>query len=156
MHGSLICCVAQEYSEEKNGKKVEERTGTREETQVMAKEELEEIDLGIDPLKPKPISINSKLSEEEKLDLIRLLREFRNIFAWEYNEMLGLDPSLVVHTLNVELGTKPMAQPANVFHTDTEAQIIQEVQKLLTTGFIKPIQHPKWLSNIVPIKKKNG
>ena len=34
--------MAQEYSEEKNGKKMEE-------TQVMAKEELEEIDLGIDP-----------------------------------------------------------------------------------------------------------
>ena len=26
---------------------------------------------------------------------------------------------------------------------------------MLTTRFIKPIQHPHWLSNIVPIKKKN-
>ena len=26
---------------------------------------------------------------------------------------------------------------------------------MLVTGFIKPIQHPRWLSNIVPIKKKN-
>ena len=30
------------------------------------------------------------------------------------------------------------------------------MQKLLVAGFIKPIQHPRWLSNIVPIKKKNG
>lgn len=74
----------------------------------MTKEELEEIDLGIDPQKSKPISISSKLLEEEKSDLIRLLREFRNIFTWEYNEMPGLYPSLVVHTLNVELGTRPM------------------------------------------------
>ena len=28
--------------------------------------------------------------------------------------------------------------------------------KLLAASFIKPIQHPRWLSNIVPIKKKNG
>ena len=27
---------------------------------------------------------------------------------------------------------------------------------MLMARFIKPIQNPKWLSNIVPIKKKNG
>ena len=27
---------------------------------------------------------------------------------------------------------------------------------MLAAGFIKPIQHPLWLSNIVPVKKKNG
>ena len=27
---------------------------------------------------------------------------------------------------------------------------------MLTVRFIKPIQHPRWLSNIVPVKKKNG
>uniref|UniRef100_A0A2N9IHT8 Integrase catalytic domain-containing protein n=1 Tax=Fagus sylvatica TaxID=28930 RepID=A0A2N9IHT8_FAGSY len=42
------------------------------------------------------------------------------------------------------------------FHTEVEAQITQEVKKLLAAGFIKPIQHPRWLSNIVPVKKKNG
>ncbi|XP_030974670.1 uncharacterized protein LOC115994609 [Quercus lobata] len=33
---------------------------------------------------------------------------------------------------------------------------VEEVKKLLASGFIKPIWHPKWLSNIVPMKKKNG
>ena len=70
--------------------------------------------------------------------------------------MSGLDPGLVVHSLNVDPGIKPVVQPARVFHTKVEAQIIQEVKKLLTAGFIKPIQHPKWLSNIVSVKKKNG
>ena len=78
------------------------------------------------------------------------------MFAWTYDEMPGLDPGLVVHSLNVDPGIRPIVQPARVFHTKVEAQIIQEVKKLLTTGFIKPIQHPKWLSNIVPVKKKNG
>ena len=27
---------------------------------------------------------------------------------------------------------------------------------MLATSFIKPIQHPRWLYNIVPLKKKNG
>ena len=41
------------------------------------------------------------------------------------------------------------------FHPNVEAQIIQEVQKLLTVGFIKPIMHLKWLSNVVLVLKKN-
>lgn len=39
---------------------------TREEIQVMAEEELEEIDLSTNPQKLRPISISLKLSEEEK------------------------------------------------------------------------------------------
>ena len=78
------------------------------------------------------------------------------MFVWTYDEIPGLDPGLVVHSLNVDPGIRPVVQPARVFHIEVEAQIIQEVKKLLTTGFIKPIQHPKWLSNIVPVKKKNG
>ena len=46
----------------------------------MAEEKLE-VDLGTDPLKPRPISISLKLLEEEKSDLIQLLKEFKDIFA---------------------------------------------------------------------------
>ena len=79
-----------------------------------------------------------------------------DVFVWNYDKMPDLDPGLVVHALNVDPGVKPVIQPARVFHTNVEIQITQEVKKLLTAGFIKPIQHPKWLSNIVPVKKKNG
>ena len=30
------------------------------------------------------------------------------------------------------------------------------MNKLSRAGFIKPCIHPEWLSNIVPVKKKNG
>ena len=68
--------------------------------------------------------------------------------------MLGLDPNLVAHVLNIEPGVKPVIQPMRTFHLDIEAQIIKKVQKLLAAGFIRPIEHLKWLSNIVPVKKK--
>ena len=70
--------------------------------------------------------------------------------------MPSLDPNLVAYALNVEPGAKPVVQPMRAFHPDVEAQIIQEIRKLLTVGFIKPIMHPRWLSNIVLVKKKNG
>jgi hypothetical protein len=49
-----------------------------------------------------------------------------------------------------------VVQPMRTFHPEVEAQVTQEVKKLLSANFIKPIQHPRWLSNIVPVKKKNG
>ena len=104
----------------------------------------------------KPVFISSQLMAQEREQLVALLQKYRDVFAWTYNEMPGLDPRLVVHSLNVDPGIRPVVQLAMVFHTEVEAQIIQEVKKLLTAGFIKPIQHPKWLSNIVPVKKKNG
>ena len=88
--------------------------------------------------------------------MILLLKEFRDVFAWDYSEMIGLDLGLVVHTLNLDPEARPVAQLARVIHTKIEEQIVKEVQKLLAAGFIKPIQHSRWLSNIVPVKKKNG
>ena len=62
-----------------------------------------------------------------------------NVFAWTYDKMLGLNPGMVVHSLNVDSGVKLVVQPAKVFHTEVEAQITWEVKKLLAVGFIKPI-----------------
>ena len=55
--------------------------------------------------------------------------------------MLRLELGLVVHTLNVDLEPRPVAQLARVFHTEIEGQLVKEVQQLLVVGFIKPIQH---------------
>ena len=77
--------------------------------QVVAEEKLEEISLGPNPREPRPISISSRMSGKEKSKLILLLKEFRDVFAWDYNEMPGLDLRLIVHTLNVDLEAKPIA-----------------------------------------------
>uniref|UniRef100_A0A2N9EPF1 Reverse transcriptase domain-containing protein n=1 Tax=Fagus sylvatica TaxID=28930 RepID=A0A2N9EPF1_FAGSY len=123
---------------------------------ISTNEELEIINLNSDPNVHKPISISASLSTEERTHLVELLKEYQDVFAWQYNEMLEIDPELVAHSLNIKLGTRLVVQPMRTFHPEVEAQITQEVKKLLSTGFIKPIQHPRWLSNIVPMQKKNG
>jgi len=99
--------VFQENSEEESDMEREKKVTAEKDTQVMIEEKLEEVDLGTDPQKPRPISISSKLSENEKSELILLLKEFRDVFAWSV--MPGLDPRLVVHTLNVDPEAKPVA-----------------------------------------------
>ena len=115
-HKSLACYVIEGSSgkEKENDKVV---TAERD-IQVMAEEELEEVDLGFDSQEPRPISISASLTETEKSELILLLKEFKDVFAWDYNEMPGLNPRLVAHTLNVDPEARPVAQPARIFHTE--------------------------------------
>ena len=119
-HKSLACCIV-EGSLGKEGGKDEAVTAERD-IQVLAEEELEEVDLGADLQEPRPISISASLTEMEKSELILLLKEFKDVFAWDYNEMPGLDPRLVAHTLNVDPEAKLVAQPARIFHTEIEGK----------------------------------
>ena len=109
------------------------------EAQIQPKEELEEVNLGASLGSPKPVFISSQLTTQEKEQLVALLKRYVNVFAWTYDKMLGLNPGMVVHSLNVDSGVKLVVQPARVFHTEVVAQITWEVKKLLAVGFIKPI-----------------
>ena len=51
------------------------------EVQVVAEEELEEVDLGFGSQGPRPISISANLTESEQSELILLLKEFEDVFA---------------------------------------------------------------------------
>jgi len=84
---------------------------------------LEEVNLGAKLGSQKPVFINSQLTAQEKEQLVALLRRYMDVFTWTYDEMSGLDPRLVVHSLNVDPGVKLVIQPARVFHTNVEAQI---------------------------------
>ena len=75
----------------------------------MAEEEIEEVDLGSASQRPRPISISASLTKDEKKELVLLLKEFREVFAWDYSEMPGLDLGLVAHTLNVDPQARPVA-----------------------------------------------
>jgi len=112
--------VAQESSEEEGNKEKDEEVVAEKDVQVVAEEELEEVDLGSSSQEPTPISISASLTEKEKLELILLLKEFKDVFAWDYSEMSGLDPRPMVHALNVDPEAKPVAQPAGIFHTKIE------------------------------------
>ena len=116
-------------------------------------EELEIVNLGNDHNMQLSISINPLLTPPEKKELVSLLKEYRYVFAWQYKEILGLDLEMMAHAFNIEPRAKLVVQPRRIFYPNVEAQIVQEVKKLLAAGFIKPIEHPQWLSNIVPMKK---
>ena len=70
------------------------------EAQIQPEEELKEIDLGTEPGSRKPVFISSQLVAQEREQLVTLLQKYRDVFAWTYDEMPGLDLGLVVHSLD--------------------------------------------------------
>jgi hypothetical protein len=118
-------------------------------------DELEKIDLR-DESKPRPTYISAKLDVEYKRELITLLKEFKDCFAWEYYEMPGLDRSIVEHRLPIKPGYRPFQQHPRQCNPKIYPDIKAEITKLLKAGFIRQCQYTEWISNIVPVNKKNG
>jgi len=59
---------------------------------------------------PKPIFISESLSASKKEDLLHLVREYIDIFAWNFKDMPGLDPQVAMHRLNINPDVKPVKQ----------------------------------------------
>jgi hypothetical protein len=69
-------------------------------------------------------------------------------------DMPGFGRDLVKHTLPIKKGFRPQKQPARNHNRDLLVKI-KEVEQLLEVGFIRMCRYAEWISNIVPVEKKN-
>ncbi|RDX83445.1 Retrovirus-related Pol polyprotein, partial [Mucuna pruriens] len=70
--------------------------------------------------------------------------------------MPGLDPRFMCHELSIKPGAKPIAQKKRKQGEEKRAAIKEEVEKLLAVGFVREVQYPTWLANVVMVRKANG
>ena len=70
--------------------------------------------------------------------------------------MGGIDPAIITHKLNVSPSFKPVKQKRRSFAPERQKAINEEVGKLLRAWAIREVEYPKWLANVVLIKKANG
>ena len=83
-----------------------------------------------------------------------LFQEFCDIFARSYEEMPGIDLKIVVHEIKTYPDAKPIRQKLHPIHPRKFATIKAEIEKLLKACFIYPIPLTDWISNVVPVTKK--
>ena len=70
--------------------------------------------------------------------------------------MPGIDPSIVEHEIRTYPDAKPVRQKLRPVNLRKAATVKAEVEKLLRASFIYPIALTTWVSNPVPIDKKQG
>ena len=56
--------------------------------------------------------------------------------------MPGIDPSIMVHRLNVNPVSSPIRQKKRVFTQERDKAVAEEVRKLLEAGFIREVYYP--------------
>ncbi|GKU97245.1 hypothetical protein SLEP1_g10414 [Rubroshorea leprosula] len=112
------------------------------------------------PLNPdvpeRTVKIGTKLTEEERAELLEFLRVNQDVFAWTTDEMPGIPTELTVHKLSTDPTRRPVVQKRHLFGPEKQAAIDEEVQKLLQAGFIRRVEYSEWVSNPVLVKKPNG
>ncbi|XP_060201150.1 uncharacterized protein LOC132629778 [Lycium barbarum] len=100
------------------------------------------------------ISVHLTPSQREKL--IKLLKEYIDVFAWSYDDMPGLSTDIVSHKLSLDPSCPPIKQKKRNIKSDLSLKIKEEISKQFDAKVIRTTMYPTWLANIVPVPKKDG
>ena len=87
--------------------------------------------------------ISSLLPSNLNEEIIAILQEFKDCFSWNYDEMPGLDRSLVEHPhrLLIKSEFHPFQQPLRRMSKEVELKVKEEIEKLLKAKFIRPTRY---------------
>ena len=80
--------------------------------------------------------IGTTLSFEMRARLVQFFKENLDVFAWSHEDMPGISPGVIQHRLNMNLEMKLVQQRRLVFALERNQAITDEVNKLLSAGFI--------------------
>ncbi len=97
-------------------------------------------------------NVNLNLSIAAKVEF--LLEEYKDVFTWSCKDLKGIPPHIVQHW--IELDTMILLSHQNRYRMNPNYLIVfyQDLDKLLTTCFIVPMEETTWLSPIVVVPKK--
>jgi hypothetical protein len=102
------------------------------------------------------VFIGTDCSPDETQIYTDLFKELCDVFVCSYEEMIGIDPKTIEHEITTYPDAKPIWQKLHPINPRKAATIKVEIEKLLRDGFIYPIHLTQWVSNLVPVNKKQG
>ncbi|RDY11603.1 hypothetical protein CR513_03703, partial [Mucuna pruriens] len=117
--------------------------------------ELETVNLDKEEEK-REIRVGKQMSPGLKQRLVELLREYVDIFAWSYRDMLGLDTTIMEHKLPLIPNAIPVQQQLKRMKPKVPLKIKEKVEKQWNVGFLAMVEYPQWVANIMPVPKKDG
>ena len=109
----------------------------QDERQILPHQEImEAINLGTEEER-KEVKIGTTLSLAIRKELIDLLQDYNDVFAWSYQDMPGLDTDIVVHRLPLREECMPVKQKLRKVKPEMLLKIKEEVKKQLDAGFLE-------------------
>ncbi|KAM1481796.1 hypothetical protein ACFXTO_034178 [Malus domestica] len=99
------------------------------------------------------VKIGTTLSPPIRLALISFLQENTEVFAWSYEDMPGISLDIICHRLSIDPKTKPVRQKRRSYDAERYEAMKAEVEKLKGIGFVRKVNYPTWVANVVLVKK---
>ena len=118
-------------------------------------EEMEIVNLGVGDER-KEVKVGTGMTTPVRNELVVLLQNYQDIFAWSYQDMPGLNPDIVQHRLPLNPECSPVKQKLRRMKPEMSLKIKEEVKKQFDAGFMAVVGYPEWVANIVPVSKKDG
>ena len=118
-------------------------------------QEIEEWNLGTED-DPKTIRVNKNLSDSFKAEAQKVFAEYRDVFAWEHEDLKGVDPKVCQHRIPLIPDAKPIRLQCYRMNPNYAKKVKEEIDNLLKAGFIAEVESSDWLFPIVVVPKKNG
>ena len=91
-----------------------------------------------------------------KDELIALLKEFKEIFAWSYQDLPGLDTEIIDNRIPIKFECLPVWQALWRMKSKIILKIKEEVEKQLKVGFLIIIAYSDWVAIIILVLQKDG
>ncbi|GJW39493.1 reverse transcriptase domain-containing protein [Tanacetum coccineum] len=96
------------------------------------------------------------LSDDEKTDLIKVLKSRKQAIAWKLSDIKGINPEFCSHKILMEDDYELAVQHQRRVNPKIHDVIKKEVEKLLDAGLIYPISDSPWVSPVHCVPKKGG
>ena len=90
------------------------------------------------------MKIGITLSPATRKELIDLLQDYNDVFAWSYQDMSSLDTDIVVHHLPLREEFPPVKQKLRRVKLEMLLKIKEEVKKQLDAGFLEVSKYPQY------------
>ncbi|XP_071727339.1 uncharacterized protein [Rutidosis leptorrhynchoides] len=102
------------------------------------------------------IKVGLNISADTKKQIVQLLVEYMDVFAWCENDMTGVPCYIAEHKLNVNPALKLVVQKRRGMALDRTKWLCEEVTKLVAAGILREVQYQSWIANPVLVKKPDG
>ena len=110
----------------------------------------------LEPEGAKQVIISTALNKNEKQQLLRILKNYKEAIAWSIEDLKGISPSICIHKILLNEDEKTSVEHQRRMNPVMKDVIRKEVLKWLNAGFIHAISYSPWVIPVHVVPKKGG
>jgi hypothetical protein len=102
------------------------------------------------------IKFSKSLPPAQNHKYLELFKEFIDVFAWSYEDLKFYDTSIIQHKIPIKENQNPFKQKLRRISPKLMPLIEKGIKKMYDAKIIVSLRFSKWVSNLVPTRKKRG